>query len=324
MRLNYVWPHLFTPLFYAVTMVQVGAFVAIQNTPLATFVSLVVIALAFAVSTSEYARPFHIERLSVVAALVLSYLAIAESVPTHVLEAIHVHDSTVSEIFHQFYNLLWLVLAAIAFIGFWRNPMRRAPVVWLASASFGFLLALVPLGNSLSTEPSWIVILRFNVSFFIYLFVALGDAAFLTERAYHHAAKDREQYEHRANDIDISLPRTFAWIPLSLCIFFVKPVFLIFFIAAFSGLVYIVLDRVRLASDARESFLSGIVPKIRDTFARPGKRKRGRRLNVDGEYVSLDTLSRSQLAEIVIGREREHAKGMPAIDIAANHSRKKK
>ena len=256
------------------------------------------------------------------AALVLSYLAVAEALPIYFMEAIHAHGTFVPYLVRLAYNVMWMAVAAVSLIGFWRNPIRRAPIIWVTAAFFAFVLALIPLDVALPHENTFIILLRFNVAFFIYVSVSLGDAAYLTERAYRKAAKEQDPYEDLANSVDINLIRTLSWIPLSLWALYVKPFFLIFPIGVFVFLVYLAVARWQLACHARDAYRNGQVPHYRDTLARPGKSHRSGTLQLGDDEVDPEELSRKELLEIVVANNR--TKGMSAIDEAPRRRKKKK
>ncbi len=273
MLIERLWPHLTTPFVYAVALLQLAAFVWFTDTQLALFLSLWMIALAYGLSNFRLSQPFHHERIVILFALVLSYLAIARLLPGLFFEQIHAHGDVATYAVYAIYNILWLVLAAGALVGFIRSPSRRAPMVWLAISLAAFILSLLPLEYAEAVEGTggaapWLLFLRSNISFFTFLVVSLGDAAYLTERFYSKLAHDGSA---SSDDIEVSLLRTLSWITLALLPFYVRSFLLVLSLLILALLLYVLVERWKLARHAKRAYVRGETPSRRDTFARPGR-----------------------------------------------------
>jgi hypothetical protein len=264
-------------------MVQLAAYLSIQNSNAAMFCSLIVIAIAFGLNTLNVSKPFRLERAAVAFSIILAYLAVAHAFPEALLAFVHVHDDLALLVVQMCYNLLWILIAAVTLIGFIRSPKQRSVLVWLLASGIALLLALIPLEVNLPREGMAIALVRFNVAFGIYLLVAIGDAAYLTEFAYICAGKkatehasplsphDQARSPVRQDHLDVSLLRTLTWLPLALLPLYVRPFFIVIPTAILILLAYVAAGRYQLATLAKQHYRQGQPYRTRDSFVRPGR-----------------------------------------------------
>lgn len=302
MLIESIWAHVLTPFFYMLMVIQLAAYATFGSTSLSVFVSTCVLGVAFAATQSGISRPFHLERGAAVLALILAYLGVLASQEystAMLLNALHVHDGLAATIALLAYNAIWLLVIAVTLIGFLQSPTRCSPMLWGFASIIAFALAVVPLEADLLTDPVWLIGLRFNIAFAIYVIVALSDAAYLAEYACFKTARRLHHGERssRPNDIavtaDVPFIRTCSWISLTIWPLFAKAAFLPLPLGLTAILAYTLHMRWKFAQRAHQCVITREPFHMRNHWTRLGHIKD----TLSAEAISK--MDREQLLEVV-------------------------
>ncbi|MCA1799894.1 MAG: hypothetical protein LC650_01185 [Actinobacteria bacterium] len=267
-------------------------------TSAAVFISTCVVAVAFAVTHASGARPFHVERGAVFTALALAYLGVLASrqqTGLNLLELVHVHEGTAARsVIALVYNVLWVLAVFVTLIGFLWSPSRDTPMLWTAASTLAIVLALVPIETDLATDSGWILGLRFNAAFLVYLAVSLADAAYLLEYTLFRNRKgEAREVNNRSSAVDVPFVRTLSWIALTLWPIFANVLALVASIALVGLLFYVVYIRWHFARHAYRCVHSRKRFHLQNHWARPGHVK------LRWSVESLERMPKEKLVDVV-------------------------
>lgn len=310
MHIEHIWVHVLTPLFYGLLVLQAFVYSSFGAGSTSLFASILVMAIAFLATNCGAARPFHVERGAVAIAVFLAYLAVLSSNATPVyhqaglLETFHVHGGIPTIAVIVAYNVLWIAVVLVAVAGLLRSPHNRVTPVWLAACIGAILLSLLPIEGNALQEAAWLLFVRLNLSFALYLTATLADAAFLTERIYHrmqHRKRHAPTTGHTAGSptVDVPMVRTLSWLPLSLWPVFVRPVLLVLPLTLVTVLAYAVIERWQLAKRAFLGSKRGERIIMWEHWARPGIARQSASLRPE----DCEALTREELVNIATQRQ---------------------
>lgn len=259
MFLEQLWPHIPTPLVYALVLLEAWlAFTLSTNYGLLAFVFIWALFISFAIGTRSESRPFHMERLPLLLTLAFSTVSILASEEATLYEWLHLHDADTILAARIIYSLVWITILLISLVSYLRNTGRHIAAIWPLVVLLTLVAVIFPLEPQafIANQPHWLWFLRIHMAFLLYLLVTMGDAANMTQAAYSAHRKQRLYVDEAGSsvaptsigaEVYVPLARTLLWSPITLWIMFVPNVLLVMALALLVLLSVIMWRRWRAA-----------------------------------------------------------------------------
>lgn len=275
MFLEQLWPHLPTPLVYALVLTETFIVSNYSTNYVAVSLAFItVLTASFVMGSVTLSRPFHFERIAVIVTLAfVNAVFLAQHLPD-VYNFLHLHTEESMLAARIIYGIVWLLLVIISIVAYFRNSGKPVSRAWPVLAIVTLIAIFIPLEPDafVMNQPAWLWILRVLSALIVFHLVTLGDTAVVVEGLYYQRVSDSTHTQRHksstsdgnstvtlreptSDDAEIPLARTLIWLPITLWVMFVPKAFVFLVVFIILLMAQSVYDRFQRATKAHRYFI---------------------------------------------------------------------